>query len=321
MLDCGAVYDIFTGMSDVVLIPFVCGAGGSTPGSEQGPVAAESAGLAESLAVQGIPARWDVSPAVLFAGPDGAAAHTALPPLGDPARRALVMRHCADLRDRVEAAVLAGAIPVTVGGDHAMAAGSIAGFARGHGAHRRIGLLWIDAHADINTPETSPSQAYHGMPVAALLGLGDPEFAGLGGADVPVLRPEHIFYIGLRDLDPGEVEIIDRLGIAHMYAPQVAEIGIEAALQAAAAHIARDTDYLFLSLDLDGFDPAVAPAVGTPVPGGLMRDDVLPALQVLAQDYVFSGFEVTELNPGLPGAAQTYDLMLAALLAVLPASR
>lgn len=308
---------IFAPMNNIVLIPFVCGAGASTLGCEQGPVAMKRAGLADALTARGLPAAWAVDPEELYAQPDGAAAHADIAPLGDPARRALVLRHCAALRDRVEAVVAAGDIPVTLGGDHAMAAGSIAGFARAKNAHGRIGVLWIDAHADLNTLATSPSQAFHGMPVAALLGQGDHEFAALGGGALPVLRPEHLFYIGLRDLDDGEVAAMELMNIGHMSARQAMAMGLPAALRAAVARIAEGTDYLFLSLDLDSFDPEVAPAVGTPVTGGFRRGELLPALRDLVTENVFSGFEIAEFNPTLPGVEETYDLLLQSLTFML----
>lgn len=306
-------------MNNTVLIPFVCGAGASTAGCEQGPVMMKREGLAEALAARGIPCRWAVDPEALYSEPTGAAAHAALPPLGDARRKALVLHHCSDLRDRVEAAVRAGDIPVTLGGDHAMAAGSIAGLARAKNAHGRIGVLWIDAHADINTPATSPSQAFHGMPVAALLGQGDADFTALGGGSRPVLQPQHIFYLGLRDLDEGEIAAMELMNIGHMTAREVLEAGYAAALERAIAHISEGTDYLFLTLDLDAFDPEVAPAVGTPVPDGFRRGDFLPALRDAVANNIFAGFEVTEFNPTLAGAGQTYDLLLQSLTFILAA--
>ena len=276
-------------------------------------------GLAEALTARGIECRWAVDPEELYNEPDGAAAHAALPPLGDPRRKALVLNHCAAVRDRVEAVVRAGDIPVTLGGDHAIAAGSIAGLARAKNAHGRIGVLWIDAHADINTPATSPSQAFHGMPVAALLGQGDADFTALGGGDRPVLQPQHIFYLGLRDVDEGEVAALELMKIGHMSAQEVMAMGYAAALEKAIAHISEGTDYLFLTLDLDVFDPEVAPAVGTPVPDGFRRSDFLPALRDAVMNNTFAAFEVTEFNPTLDGAEETYDLLLQSLTFMLAA--
>lgn len=275
-------------------------------------------GLAEHLAARGLPCVWGADPDTLYNGPDGAVAHETIAPLGSAARRGLVLRACTLLRDQVQTVLAAGDLPVTLGGDHAMGAASIAALARAKNAHGRIGVLWIDAHADINTPQTSPSQALHGMPLAALLGLGDPEFAALGGGPV-VLRPEHVFYMGLRDVDAGEEETLNRLGIARMTAAEVRDIGYERAFARALAHIGEGTDYLFLSLDLDVFDPAIAPAVGTPVPDGFGRGDFLPALAAMVANNVFAGLEIAEYNPTLPGADETYDLLVQCLTFMLAA--
>ena len=308
-------------MNKTVLIPFVCGAGASMPGCEQGPVAMKRRGLADALAARGLDCRWAADPEDIYAAADGAAAHKHLPPPGDPARDALVLRHCAALRDHVVAAVRAGDTPVTLGGDHAMAAGSVAGLAMAKGAHGRIGVLWIDAHADINTPATSPSQALHGMPVAALLGKGQAAFAALGGERQPVLRPEHVFYMGLRDVDDGEADAMELMGIGHLTARQVMDMGYEKAFAVALDRISEGTDYLFLSLDLDVFDPAIAPAVGTPVPGGFRRGDFLPALADVVARNTFAGFEIAEYNPVLPGADETYDLLTQVLTFMLAGRR
>lgn len=296
----------------IVLIPYACGAGASTLGTESGPADCARRGLTETLRARGLNCAWAIDPARI-------AGETDMPPLGDPGRKAIVMRHAAALRDNVEAALRDGALPVTIGGDHSMAAGSVAGLARAKNAHGRIGLLWIDAHADINTSATSPSQALHGMPVAALLGQGDADFAGLGGAAQPVLRPEHIFYLGLRDVDAGETDTLELMNISHMTADEVKAMGYGPALRAAMDKIARGTDYLFLSLDIDAFDPAFVPATGTPVPGGFAPDEFLPVLAEVMAAYSFSAVEITEYNPTLPGVERTYETLVQSLSVMLGA--
>lgn len=185
-----------------------------------------------------------------------------------------------------------------------MAAGSIAGFARAKGAQGRVGVLWIDAHADINTPESSLSDAYHGMPVTALLGMGDPDFAALGGGK-PVLLPANIFYIGLRDLDPAEVKTLDDLAISRFTMDQVNEIGVEKALRDAVSHLSAHTDHLFVTFDLDALAPEHVPATGTPVDGGMNKREFLGALRSLVRDYDFEAIEIAEYNPTLDGREKT----------------
>jgi arginase len=120
-------------------------------------------------------------------------------------------------------------------------------------------------------------------------------------------------------VDEGEVRLMKELGIAHLYAQDVDKIGVEAALAQAMAHLTRHSDVLFLSLDLDAFDPAEAPATGTPVPGGLHRDSFLPALLAVLETHKFAGFEIVEFNPTLPGAEETYELLVQVLTFMLAA--
>ena len=175
-------------MRNISLIPFVCSAGGQIAGSERAGVDLKDAGLVETLQKAGIPIDWQVDPHEIYARPFGEAAHKALPPLGSAERKAIVVAHCRWLREQVESAAEAGALPVTIGGDHTMGLASIAAVATARRARGDTGLIWIDAHADINTPETSPSQALHGMPLAALLGMGDPDYVAVAGVRLRACR-------------------------------------------------------------------------------------------------------------------------------------
>lgn len=282
----------------VRLIPYVCGAGASKPGQERGPLALQNNGLLEAVRGQGLDVSWQDDPARLFeSSPWGRAFHESLPPRGDPARLQAVLWHTTYIRDQVRAVLGAGVLPVTIGGDHSMAAGSVAGLAQAYGAQGRIGLLWIDAHADINTPQTTVTQALHGMPIAALLGKGDPALIALGGGDRPVLDPRHICYIGLRDVDPPEVDALRALGITAFWMADVVRDGLQNVLEQALAVIRRDTDRLFLSIDLDAFDPQDAPGVGSPEPGGLRAAEALPLLGAAARQVSFDVIEIAEYNP------------------------
>jgi arginase len=303
-------------MKKVSLIPYVCGAGGSTAGSEQGPSDLRRAGLESWLRAAGIDAAWQEDPDALSALPQGKAAHARLSSRGSAERRELVLWHARHIRDAVEDTLRQGKFPVTLGGDHSMAAGSVAGLARQMKAHGRIGLLWIDAHADINTPQTTTSHAWHGMPVAALLGMGDPGFTELGGAG-PVLKPEHVCYFGLRDVDPPEAEILKRQSIDFFTMERLRREGIEKSILGTAAALAEKVDYLVLSLDVDAFDPEEAPATGTPVAGGFRRGELLPVLEKLVAAHDFALIELAEYNPALPGADKTRDLVRESLTALL----
>lgn len=306
-------------MKKIRLIPYVCGAGASTTGAEQGPVDLYDSGLAHGLATDGIDLDWQENPHDLYNGDMGKKAHEDLPPLGSEERKELVLWHGRHFRDAVKETLRDGALPITIGGDHSMAAASIAALARAYKAHGRIGVLWIDAHADINTPETSPSQALHGMPIAALLGMGDPDFAALGGQDEPSLKPENICYIGLRDVDAGETEYMQKLGIKAFDMNDIHAKGLAAVMEEGCRYLTRHADHLFLDLDVDGLDPADAPATGTPVAGGIKKDGFLPVLEDIVKRYDFAGFEIAEYNPTLPDKETTRRTVHEVLAAILRA--
>lgn len=299
---------------DICLIPFVCGAGAGIAGCEHGPGVLYDLGLSDALSNRERHVSWDDNPHHLYKTQEHY--YRNLPRLGTPERQRIVVENCRYIADRVEAVVKDGALPVTIGGDHSIAAGSMAGFAKAKSAHGRIGVIWVDAHADINTCRTSTSQAYHGMPLAALLGRGDPEFAHIGGRD-PVLQPQNIAYIGLRDVDPAEVDVIKELGIRAYDIEDVQRRGALAVFEEALVHIGQSSDYLVLSIDLDAFDPELAPAVGTPVAAGLRRKEMLLVYRRLSKNHKIDMIELVELNPTLKGAEETAILAMNVLKILL----
>ena len=291
-------------------IPFVCGAGASTPGCEYGPPDLKKRGLTERISNSG----WLDDPEVI-AQDHEFGLKTQQNPGGTRSekRREIVLHHCRYLRDKVEDTVRQGDFPVTLGGDHAMVAGSVAGLARAKAAHGKTGLIWFDTHADMNTPQTSKSGALHGMPLAALLGYGDPDMTGLGGGKGPVLNPSHIFQIGLRDIEPQEQELMTVLGVQNISAAEVKEIGVKAAFDMAFSALEGKIDALAVSIDLDGFDPQDAPAVGTPVKNGIRLAEFLPVWHDITSEKHIDLLEIAEYNPTLPGADTTYDAIVSIL--------
>ncbi len=294
-------------MKPISLIPYICGAGASNTGAEQAFADLERRGLEKDLRALGMDAEW-VRTLPLEQG-----LYQDLPARGTKERDRIVIDHCVSIRDAVADAVTKGRYPVTLGGDHSMAAGSVSGFAKATKAHGKTGLIWIDAHADINTPATSPSQSLHGMPVAALLGHGRPEYVAMTGG--PVIRPEHVFYIGLRAVDDGEWDFIHDNKIQYRTMEDVSRIGFEQAF-AQALKALPGVEHLVLSLDMDAFDPDDAPSVGSPVKGGLRRDEVLAGLS----SFTPSMLEIAEYNPAFPGTDKTYALLKDVLGAVLKPS-
>lgn len=296
------------------LIPYICGAGASLSGCEEGPSALKKSGLQKDLASAGHAVSWIEDPGPVYQREKEF--YENLPPLGSVERKNIVLRNCRQIADLTEQCVREGAFPVTIGGDHSLSAGSIAGFARAKNAHGRIGLIWVDAHADLNTGDTSPSQALHGMPVAFLLGLGDPDFATIGGPQ-PVLKPENIIYIGLRDIDEGEESRIRGMGLQHFSVNAMRTYSGVRALYRAIARMEKNTDHLVMSIDTDVFDPSTAPAVGTPVIHGFDRQSLLSLMTQLVKRHRPSMIEAVEFNPHLPGAAQTYEIVRDVLKAAL----
>jgi arginase len=218
---------------------------------------------------------------------------------GDPQCRYVreVAATCGDIFERVWASVEGGAVPLTLGGDHSIAAGSVAAVAAAHRKRgARIGLLWIDAHADINTPETSPSGNVHGMPLAALLGLGPAALSEIGGPG-PKVQPQNVALVGIRALDEAEKATVRASGIHAYTMADIDRRGISAVLTDALAHVLDGTGGVHVSFDIDGLDPEIAPGVGTPVRGGLSYRESHLAMELVAESGRIAGFDLVEVNP------------------------
>jgi arginase len=202
----------------------------------------------------------------------------------------------------VATSIQGGRFPLVLGGDHSLSAGSIRGAAR----HRKLGVIWVDAHADFNTAETTPSGNIHGMPLAALCGMGDPRLVCLWGEETaPVLDPRRVAVIGARDLDPGEKRNLREADVMVQSMEQIDRIGMVAALEKAIDRVSRDVDGIYLSLDMDALDPRHAPGVGTPVPGGLTYREAHLACEVVAETGRLIGMDLVEVNPILDVQNQT----------------
>ena len=216
---------------------------------------------------------------------------------------------CTRTAEAVVESLEAGMTPLLLGGDHSLAAGSVAGaaeFYRRRG--EKIGLIWIDAHSDFNTPETSPSGNVHGMPLAALLGLGpDPLTKILGHA--PRVAPENAVIIGVREIDPAERENLRRAGITEIYTMRdIDERGMRAVMEEALRAAGRGTAGYHVSLDMDWIDPEEAPGVGTPVRGGATYREAHLAMEIVADHGRLLSFEIVEVNPVIDEHNRTADL-------------
>lgn len=194
-----------------------------------------------------------------------------------------------------------GRFPLVIGGDHSLSVGSIRGAAK----YKKLGVIWVDAHADFNTPETTPSGNIHGMPLAALCGLGDPRLVSLWEETPPVVDPKRVAIIGARDLDPGEKRNLREAGVMVQSMEQIDRFGMVTALEKAIERVSQDADGIYLSFDMDALDPRHAPGVGTPVPGGLTYREAHLACEVVAETGKLMAMDLVEVNPILDVQNQT----------------
>ncbi|MPY70427.1 MAG: arginase [Alphaproteobacteria bacterium] len=283
----------------VALIGVACGLGARDSGCGDGPAALRAFGLHRRLADAGIGLLKDRTLAVAgLAGADAVA---------DICR--LVARLTAD-------AVAANARFAVVGGDHSCAAGSWAGAADALAARGPLGLIWVDAHMDSHTPETTPSGTLHGMPVAALLGCGGAALTGIARR-VPALDPAHLCLVGVRSFEPEEPALLDSLGVRVFRMEDIRRLGLAAVIREASAIALDGTAGAGISIDLDAIDPGAAPGVGSPVPGGLDAGELVDAMARIGRDPRFIGCEIAEYNPALDDGCRTAEIAVRLLEAFL----
>ena len=213
----------------------------------------------------------------------------------------------------VATSVQGGHLPVVLGGDHSLSLGSIRGATR----NKKIGVLWVDAHADFNTHETTPSGNIHGMPLAALCGLGAPELVQLWDETVPVVDPQNVVIIGARDIDAGEKRNLSQAGVMVLSIEQVDRLGLVASMEKALEQISSDVDGIYLSFDMDVMDPRHAPGVGTPVTGGLTYREAHLICELVAETGKLIGIDVVEVNSILDVQNQTALLAVEFILSAL----
>jgi arginase len=194
--------------------------------------------------------------------------------------------------------------PICIGGDHSMSMGTVAGVSRGE----RIGLVWVDAHTDFNTPEISPSGNVHGMPVAHLVGLGDERLVNIGGAGAKI-RPEDIVMIGIRSVDHGERELLKARGASIYTMKEIDTLGLAKVAQMALEKLSG-VDRIHVSFDADSLDPSIAPGVGTPVPGGLSYREAHLLMELFADSGKVKSLDLVEVNPVLDNRNATARIMV-----------
>ena len=294
---------------DILTVPLDLGAG--RRGTDMGPSAIRIAGLTTRLHHLGIEVRDHGHIPV-------AAPETRVP--GNERMRFVrqIVHVCSRLRDRVRTMLDAGGMPLILGGDHSIAMGTVAGVCehmRERG-QRKFGLLWIDAHADMNTQDTSPTGNVHGMPLSAILGLCGPELSRIG-PQTPMLDLERVVMFGIRDVDPGESERIRGIGVRAYSMKEIDERGIRTCIVEALGRVTDGTAGFHLSFDMDSLDPEAAPGVGTPVPGGLTYREAHLACELAAETGSLISTEWVEVNPILDDRNRTGRLAVGLILSAL----
>jgi arginase len=294
-------------MADITIIGVPLDLGAGRRGVDMGPSAIRYAGINERLALLGHRVRDGGNVPVPLAEQHPT-------PARDERLRYLepILAVNYELAARVATIAAEGALPLVLGGDHSLAIGSVAGVAR----KRRIGLIWVDAHADFNTPETTPSGNIHGMSLAALVGLGHPALANLDGAD-PALRPEDIALVGVRDIDPLERESLRASGIHVFTMHDIDRRGMAAVMDEAIGRVSAATDGFYVSFDMDALDPNEAPGVGTPVLGGISYREAHLAMELVAASGHLVGLDLVEVNPILDSHNTTAERAVAFALSAL----
>lgn len=228
-----------------------------------------------------------------------------------------IVHTCSRLADLVAASVRQEKIPLVLGGDHSVAVGTISGLAQAYRERgERIGVIWIDAHADMNTPETSPSGNVHGMPLACCIGVGPEPLTSLCGF-APKVDPANVAIVGLRDVDRTEAVTVRQAGVRPFTMREIDERGLRAVMNEAIEVASKGTAGIHVSFDMDSVDPDEAPGVGTPVRGGLTYREAHLAMEIICDSARMIGMEVVEVNPVLDSANRTAILGVELVMSAL----
>lgn len=284
-----------SGNRSLSLIGAASALGCPKPGCEQGPAQLVQLGLTDSLKLKGITAHWHQ---IIQASQQDSAIHA-------------VAELCRQLCEQVERQLSKNQFFSVIGGDHSCAIGTWNGVHQARQG-KPFGLIWVDAHMDSHTPHSSHSGALHGMPLACLLGFGEPELINLSTSEpeskTPALQPEHLCLLGVRSYEAEEAELLKTLGVRIFPMTEIEARGMKIVM-AEALEIARSAGDFGLSIDLDALDPTLAPGVSIPEPGGLAMNNLNELLSPLAKTPGFIGMEIAEFNPLFDQQHQTARLI------------
>ncbi len=277
--------------------------GAQNVGCDAAPRLLQSLDVTQVLAQQNLNAKWVKTIAV------------DQPALASVDKYNIIAEVCTQLAQQVAYSIKQSHWFLTIGGDHSCAIGTWSGAATALVAQGDIGLVWIDAHMDAHTAETSPSGAIHGMPVASLLGYGARELTGIASTHVKI-KAENICLIGVRSYEPAELELLNRLGVKVYMIDEVRQRGLHVVFNEAINLVKQNTCAYGISLDMDAIDPQDAPGVGSPEINGIKAKELLAVFAAMNLDHSFLGFELTELNTVEDIDAKTTNLALDIIQAV-----
>jgi arginase len=287
---------------DIYLLGYAVGLAGADIKTSEGPKTIQNSPYMQLLADKGLQYHWQ---GIVEAEHKS---HNIVQAISDASH---------ELAQHTDALVAAGKFFVVVGGDHTSAIGTWSGVSYAMQEKGDIGLIWIDAHKDSHTPETSLTGRIHGMPLASLLGYGLPNLTQIMHPKSKI-KPENVCLIGVRSFEEGEAELLKRLNVRVYYMEEVKRLGINKVLQEAIAYVKQGTVGYGISLDLDGIDPIDAPAVSVPEADGINGQALLLAMALLANDRELLGFEIVEFIPENDIGHRTEKLLVQLLLGMLP---
>ncbi len=283
----------------IKLIPYNCGAGAENNGCEEGPLTLKEYKITSYLRKSGYKVEWEK-----FLNTK-TTKHT-----DNLERLRLVEKHCNYLNEKVSVALSQDYFPITIGGDHSMAIGTWTGVASSLYTRRKLGLIWIDAHMDAHTTQTSSSGNYHGMPISYLLGYGNDVLSNITGR-MPVIMPNHLCLIGIRSFETEEAEMLQKAGARIFLMEEVKQRGLDQVMLEAVKIVSTNTAGFGISIDIDAFDPKEAPGTGTRADDGIQKTKFFSALDYAMQGYgkALLAIEIAEYNPRLDVDFVTASLM------------
>lgn len=283
-------------MQETLLIPYSCGAGAQNKSCADGPEYLKKNGFAQLLKARGVNIKWHKD---------------SLPPhMDEESDIATVAKYCRNLKDQVQNVLQADGFPITIGGDHSMAIGTWTGVADSLYTRRKLGLIWIDAHMDAHTADTSPTSNRHGMPISYLLGYGKDELSKITKGE-PVIVPHQLCLIGVRSFEPEESALLQDSGVRVFTIEEIRRRGLETIMLEAVKIVSTHTAGFGLSIDIDAFDPKIAPGTGTTQKNGLFKEEFIVAMHNTLKGYKdrLLALEIAEYNPHLDKNKVTLDLI------------